>query len=218
MAAGPAMTETQVTQAMEVGIELVMAEMAKGLDIVGTGDMGIGNTTVSSAIYAVMMGKPVAEVTGRGTGLDDEQLTHKIAVINRALAVNKPDPTRPLDVLAKVGGFEIGLLAGVILGTAANRRAVVLDGFIAGAAALIAHGLSRQVSSYCLASHLSTETGHKKALTFLGLRPMFNLDLRLGEGSGAALGMLVIEAASRCLTEMATFTDAGVSEKKPEDA
>ena len=148
MCLGPAMTREQAVKAIEAGIEIVNGEAEKGLDIVGTGDMGIGNTTASSAIFAAMTGKPVEEVTGRGTGLTDEQLAHKIDVIKRALAVNKPDPARPLDVLAKVGGFEIGGLAGVMLGAAAKRIPVVIDGFISGAAALIAVALAPQLKDY----------------------------------------------------------------------
>ena len=212
MALGPAMTAEQAVKAIETGIELVTTRIANGLDIVGTGDMGIGNTTASAAICAVITGKPVVEVTGRGTGLTDEQLAHKIEVINRALAVNRPDPTQPLDVLAKVGGFEIGGLAGVMLGAAANHIPVVIDGFISGAAALIATALSPALKDYLIAAHLSAEPGHRLLLEYLGLRPLLNLDMRLGEGTGAALGMFLAETAVRILAEMATFTEAGVSE------
>ena len=212
MALGPAMTEKQAQTAIETGIELVNAEATKGLDIVGTGDMGIGNTTPSSAICAVIAGKTVDEVTGRGTGLTDEQLAHKIRVIKQALTTNHPDPTKPLEVLAKVGGFEIGGLAGVILGAAANRIPVVIDGFISGAAALIAAGLAPQVKDYLIAAHLSVESGHQIMLEHLGLEPLFDLHMRLGEGTGAALGIFLSETAARILAEMATFADAGVSE------
>ncbi|GAI18897.1 unnamed protein product, partial [marine sediment metagenome] len=150
MALGPAMTTEQAMKAIENGIKIVTAEVAKGLDIVGTGDMGIGNTTASSAICAVMVRRPVAEVTGRGTGLTDKQLAHKVEVINQALAVNHPDPIQPLDVLAKVGGFEIGGLVGVMLGAAANRTPVVIDGFISGAAALIATALAPALQDYLI--------------------------------------------------------------------
>jgi len=155
MCLGPAMTKEQAIKAVEAGIEIVSGEADKGLDIVGTGDMGIGNTTASSAIFAAMTGKPVEEVTGRGTGLNDEQLVHKIDVIKRAMAVNKPDPSKPLDILAKVGGFEIGGLAGVMLGAAARRIPIVIDGFISGAAALIAIALAPQLKDYIIASHVS---------------------------------------------------------------
>lgn len=214
MALGPAMTEAQAVKSVETGIELVEAEIANGLDIVGTGDMGIGNTTPSAAICAAITGQPTSAVTGRGTGIDDEQLRHKIAVIEKSLAINRPDPARPLDVLAKVGGFEIGGLAGVMLGGAAHRIPVVIDGFISGAAALIASGIAPQSKQYMIASHLSAESGHRAMLAHMGLQPLLDLDLRLGEGTGAALGIFIIDAAVRLLAEMATFTEAGVSEKE----
>ncbi len=212
MALGPAMAGEQAVTAIETGIEIVTAEAAEGLDIVGTGDMGIGNTTASSAICAVMTGKSVAEVTGRGTGIDDKQLAHKVEVINRALSVNRPDPRQPLDVLAKVGGFEIGGLAGVMLGAAAHRVPVVIDGFISGAAALIATALAPGLKNYLIAAHVSAEGGHPLLLEHLGLKPLLNLGMRLGEGTGAALGIFLAEAAARVLAEMATFAEAGVSE------
>ncbi len=212
MCLGPAMTKEQAIKAIEAGIEIVSGEADKGLDIVGTGDMGIGNTTASSAIFAAMTGKPVGEITGRGTGLNDEQLVHKIDVIKRALAVNKPDPAKPLDVLAKVGGFEIGGLAGVMLGAAARRIPVVIDGFISGAAALIAMALAPQLKDYIIAAHVSAEAGHSAMLKHMGLKPLLSLDMRLGEGTGAALGIFLVEAAVRTLNEMATFAEAGVSE------
>lgn len=214
MALGPAMTAEQAVKSIETGIELVSAEVTKGLDILGTGDMGIGNTTASSAIFAAITGRPVAEITGRGTGLTDEQLAHKVSVINRALEVNQPDPAQSLDVLAKVGGFEIGGLAGVMLAAASNRIPVVIDGFISGAAALIATTLCPALKDYLIAAHLSTEAGHRLLLEHLGLKPLLSLDMRLGEGTGAALGIFLAEAAVRVLTEMATFAEAGVSEKE----
>ncbi|HUU64929.1 MAG TPA: nicotinate-nucleotide--dimethylbenzimidazole phosphoribosyltransferase [Dehalococcoidales bacterium] len=212
MTLGPAMTAEQAVKAIEAGIELATDETAKGIDIIGTGDMGIGNTTASSAICAVVTGKTVAEVTGRGTGLTDEQLAHKVAVIERALRVNHPDPAQPLDMLAKLGGFEIGGLVGVMLGAAARRIPVVIDGFISGAVALIATALSPILKDYLIAAHLSAEPGHRVLLEHLGLKPLLNLDMRLGEGTGAALGIFLAETATRILTEMATFTEAGVSE------
>jgi nicotinate-nucleotide--dimethylbenzimidazole phosphoribosyltransferase len=214
MAKGPAMTLDQATQAIEAGIEIVKGEINKGLDLAGTGEMGIGNTTASAAICAVMTGKPVAEVTGRGTGLDDKGLQHKIEILNKVLEVNKPDPNKPLEVLAKVGGLEIGGLAGVILGAAANRVPVMIDGFISGAAALIAAGLCPQSKYYMIAGHVSIEPGHRILLEHLGLKPLLNLNMRLGEGTGGALGMTVVEAACRTLNEMATFEEAGVSNKE----
>jgi len=212
MAHGPAMTDKQAIKAIETGIEIISAETEKGLDIAGTGDMGIGNTTASAAIGAAITGRPVAEVTGRGTGLSDEQLAHKIDVINRTLAVNKPDPGNPLDVLAKVGGFEIGGLAGVILGAAANRIPVVIDGFVSGAAALIATALSPAVKNYLIAGHLSAESGHRFLLEYLGLKPLLDLGMRLGEGTGAALGIFLADVSVKILAEMDTFAEAGVSE------
>jgi len=214
MTLGPAMTTEQAVKAIEIGIDVVADEVAKkGLDIVGTGDMGIGNTTASSAISAVMMGKPVSEVTGRGTGIADNQLRHKIEVIDRALAVNRPNSNQPLDVLAKVGGFEIGGLAGVMLAVAAHRIPVVIDGFISGAAALIATALSPELKDFLIAAHVSAETGHSLLLRHLGLKPLLDLDMRLGEGTGAALGIFLAETAAKLLGEMSTFTEAGVSER-----
>jgi nicotinate-nucleotide--dimethylbenzimidazole phosphoribosyltransferase len=207
------MTGEEAIKAVETGIDIVATEVAKGLDIVGTGDMGIGNTTASSAICAAITGVSVGEVTGRGTGITDEQLRHKVEVINRALAVNRPDPKQPLDVLAKLGGFEIGGLVGVMLAAAAHRIPVVIDGFISGAAALIAAELSPGLRDFLIAAHLSSETGHQVMLRHLGLKPLLDLGMRLGEGTGAALGIFLCEAAARVLGEMSTFTEAGVSER-----
>jgi len=213
MARGPAMSREQAIKSIEVGLEIVEKEVKKGLDIVGTGDMGIGNTTPSSAITAAITGEKVEKVTGRGTGIDDKQLAHKVEVIERALKANKPNPDDAMDVLAKVGGFEIGGICGVIVGAAAHRIPVVIDGFISGAAALIAVGLSPRVKDYLIASHCSVEIGHKAILKYLGLKPILDLELRLGEGTGAALGIFLVEAAAKILAEMATFAEAGVSEK-----
>ncbi len=214
IAKGPAMTEAQAIKAIETGIEIVNAEITNGLDIVGTGDMGIGNTTPSAAICAVFSGRSPAEVTGRGTGIDDEQLKHKIEVIERALAVNRPDSSKPLEVLAKVGGFEIGGLAGVMLGAAAQKVPVMVDGFISGAAAMVAVALVPRVKDYLIAAHVSAERGHRLMLQHLGLKPLVDMEMRLGEGTGAALGIFLAEAACRILAEMATFGEAGVSEKE----
>jgi len=216
MAKGPAMNRQQALDAIESGIEIIEDEIAKGLDIVGTGDMGLGNTSASSAIGAAITGESVEKVTGRGEGLDDEQLAHKIKVVQKALAINKPDPQDPIDVLAKVGGFEIGGLAGVMLGAAAHRIPVVIDGFISGAAALIATGLAPGLKDYLIAAHLSAESGHRFLLEYLGLTPLLSLEMRLGEGTGAALGIAVVEAAVKTLAEMATFTEAGVSQAQKE--
>jgi len=213
IALAPAMTREQAVRAIETGIEVVASEVANGLDIVGTGDMGIGNTTASSAICAAITGRPIAEVTGRGTGITDEQLAHKVEVINRALVVNRPDPRQPLDVLAKVGGFEIGGLVGVMLAAAAHRIPVVIDGFISGAAALIAIALSPKLKDFLIPAHVSAEAGHRRLLSHLGLSPLLDLGMRLGEGTGAALGIFLAETAAKLLAEMSTFTEAGVSER-----
>jgi nicotinate-nucleotide--dimethylbenzimidazole phosphoribosyltransferase len=213
MARGPAMTEAQAITALETGIEVLAAEAAKGLDIIGTGDMGIGNTTASSAICAAFTGKSATQVTGRGTGVDDVQLKHKAGVIDRALKVNHPDPKRALSVLASVGGFEIGGLAGVMLGAGARRIPVVVDGFISGAAAMVATGLAPNLSGFLIAGHVSAEAGHRIMLEHLKLKPLVDLGMRLGEGTGAAIGIFLCETATRVLAEMATFAEAGVSER-----
>jgi nicotinate-nucleotide--dimethylbenzimidazole phosphoribosyltransferase len=213
MAEGPAMSRKEAIRSIEAGMELVEEELTRGIDILGTGDMGIGNTTPSSAITAFLTGADVATVTGRGTGLDDEGWRRKVKVIQKVLEVNHPNPKDAIDVLSKVGGFEIGGIAGLILAGASYGVPVVLDGFISGAAALIATSLSPEAKPYLIASHQSVEEGHKKILEYLGLNPLLNLDLRLGEGTGASLGISLVEASLRILDEMATFTEAGVSEK-----
>jgi nicotinate-nucleotide--dimethylbenzimidazole phosphoribosyltransferase len=213
MAHGPAMTRQQAEAAIAEGIDIAQSEASNGLDLVATGDMGIGNTTPSAAIVAAITGKPVAQVTGRGTGVDDAGLARKIAIIESSLNINQPDPNDSLDVLSKVGGFEIGGLAGVIIGAASRRVPVVLDGFISGAAALIAVGLCPEVKPYLIAAHQSVEIGHRAALEYIGLTALFDLNLRLGEGTGAALAFHLVEAAARLLNEMATFDEAGVSDK-----
>lgn len=211
---GPAMSRDDALQTIISGMRMVQAEASRGADIVGVGEMGIANTTSASAVAAAITGLPPSEVTGRGTGIDDGRLRHKIGVIERSIAVNQPDPSDALDVLAKVGGFEMGLLAGAMLGAASLRKPVVLDGFITTAAALIACGLCPGLRPYLLASHLSAESGHRLTLNYLGLRPILDLDMRLGEGTGACLAMQLVEAAARCLREMATFEEAGVSSKE----
>lgn len=216
MAIGPAMSREEAIRAFEVGIELVEEEVARGLDIIAPGEMGIGNTTPSSAIIAAFTGLPADKVTGRGTGITDDGLKLKIATIERALAVNKPDPADPIDVMAKVGGLEIAAMTGVMLAAAAHRIPVVMDGFIAGAAALTAVRLCRHAADYILPSHLSVETGHKVVFAELGLTPLFDLDMRLGEGSGAALAIYIIESAAKILAEMATFESAGISSESAE--
>jgi nicotinate-nucleotide--dimethylbenzimidazole phosphoribosyltransferase len=213
MAKEAAMTEAEAVAAIEVGIRLVNAEIDNGANLVATGEMGIGNTTPSSAILACFSGQDIGLITGRGTGLDDKGLSKKQAVIKRALEINQPDPSQPLDVLSKVGGLEIAALTGVILGAAARKVAVVLDGFISTAAALVAYRLNENSRQYMLASHLSQEPGHRIILDLMDLQAMLYLDLRLGEGTGAVLAFNLIEAAVRIIHEMATFEQAGVSNK-----
>lgn len=208
-----AMSPAQAEQALQVGIDLATEAGRQGIGLIGTGEMGIGNTTASSAIAAVMTRRPVSEVTGRGTGIDDASHAHKIDVIQRTLDLHRLDSTNAKEVLAKVGGLEIGGLAGLMLGAAEARIPVVLDGFIAGAAALIAVGLQPHCKDYLIASHRSVEQGHQAILDHLGLKPLFDLDLRLGEGTGACLGMSLVFSAIKILTEMATFDEAGVSER-----
>ena len=215
IAAGPAMTREQAERAIMAGVELV-EKYREGLDIVGTGDMGIGNTTPSSAIVSVITGTDPELVTGRGTGIDDASLKNKVATIRRAIDVNRPDRKDALDVLAKVGGFEIGGIAGIVLGAALYRIPVVVDGFISTAGALIAAELCPAVKDYIIAAHQSVEIGHRKMLEHLEQRPLLDLNMRLGEGTGAALGISLIDASLRVLAEMATFSSAGVSEKNAE--
>ena len=209
---GPAMTREQAVAAIEAGIELAGNAAAEGAAMVGTGEMGIGNTTPSSAIIAVISRKTAREVTHRGTGINDAALEKKVSVIERGLEVNRPDPNDPIDVLAKVGGLEIGGIAGLILGCAANRIPVVVDGFISTAGALIASELHPHVKEYLFASHRSVEIGHGIMLERIGAEPILDLGMRLGEGTGAALAMGIIEAGVKVLKEMATFGEAGVSE------
>lgn len=218
MSQGPAMSRDVAVAAIEAGVRIAEEQASAGADIIGLGDMGIGNTTASSAITAAMTGLPVESVTGRGTGITSGQYEHKIALITRALAVNRPDRNDPIDVLAKVGGLEIGVLAGVALGGAAARRPVIVDGFVTGAAVLIACALCQRLSSYLIPSHRSAEIGYQAVIDCLGIPPFLELGMRLGEGTGAALMMSIVEAALRCHREMATFQEAGVSSATPESA
>ncbi len=211
IARGPAMSREQAIKSLEAGIESFNEELNNGMDIVATGDMGIANTTPSSAIIACLTGTDLSKVTGRGTGLDDNDVEKKINVIKTALDVNKPDPSDPIDVLSKVGGFEIGGITGLCLAAASHRTPVVIDGFISTAAALIACAIEPKVKDYIISSHISSENGHKIALEKLQKKPILNLDLRLGEGTGAVLAMSLIEAGVKTLTEMTTFSEAGVS-------
>jgi nicotinate-nucleotide--dimethylbenzimidazole phosphoribosyltransferase len=213
IAKGAAMTRTQGVESILSGVEIVEAEIAQGLDILATGDMGIGNTTPSAAIACVVTGKSASEIVGRGTGVDDEGLRRKILAVENALKVNQPDMKDGLDILCKVGGFEIGGLTGAILGAAANRRPVVIDGFISTAAAIIAATLAPQVKDYLIAAHCSQELGHRLMMEWLGVTPLLDMHMRLGEGTGAALAMSIVEASCKILDEMATFGEAGVSEK-----
>ena len=214
IAKGPAMTRQQAIQAIEAGAEVVEAEIANGLDILATGDMGIGNTTPSAAIAAALTGRTPKEIVGRGTGVDDDGLQRKITAVENALKVNLPKAEDGLDILAKVGGFEIGGLAGAILAAVAHRKPVVIDGFISTAAAMIAVSLEPKVGDYLISAHRSQELGHQIMLEWLGLEPILDLSLRLGEGTGAVLAMSLVEAACKILSEMATFSEAGVSDKE----
>jgi len=209
---GPAMSRAAAVAAVETGIEIAEQLSCDGITLLGVGDMGIANTTSASALTAVLAGASPAAVTGRGTGIDDAQLQHKIDVIERALRINDPDSTDALGVLAALGGFEIAGLVGVMLGGAAHHVPVILDGFITGAAALAAVRLAPHAADYLIASHRSVELGHRVVLDALGLRPLLDLDLRLGEGTGAALAMHLADAALHILHEMATFAGAGVSD------
>jgi len=211
---GPAMTREEATKCLEVGISLANEYADKGYQIFGTGEMGIGNTTPSSAICSVITDMPVPEVTGRGTGITDSVFEGKVKAIEKAIAVNKPDPSDGIDVLAKVGGAEIGGIAGLCLGAAARKVPVVIDGFISTAGALIAYVLEPTCSQYMFAAHRSVEVGHRAMLDRMGLRPILEFDMRLGEGTGAALAMTVIEAGLKIYKEMATFAEAGVTDSE----
>jgi nicotinate-nucleotide--dimethylbenzimidazole phosphoribosyltransferase len=213
-AKGPAMSRRQAVAALEAGIALANGCRDEGVAMVGTGEMGIGNTTAASAIIAVISGLPVRQVTSRGTGINDTVLTNKIRVIEQALQVNRPDPTDPLDIVTKVGGLEIAGIAGLIIGCAANRIPVVVDGFISTSGALIAAGLNPLVRDYLFAAHESVEIGHRFMLEHLAAEPILDLQLRLGEGTGAALAMGLIEAGVKIMKEMATFSEAGVAEQQ----
>lgn len=213
MAQGPAMTREEACAALAAGIHIAQEEAAAGTRLVGLGEMGIGNTTPSSAILSAITGLPAPQTVGRGTGIGDDAWRKKVSVVEQALAVNRPDPQDPIGVLQMVGGLEIGGLAGVILGAAAAGIPVLLDGFIAGAAALIACTLQPLAREYCIASHRSAEIGHTYLLNRLGLRPLLQLDLRLGEGTGAALAYPLVKAATAVVKEMATFSGAGISGK-----
>jgi nicotinate-nucleotide--dimethylbenzimidazole phosphoribosyltransferase len=206
------MSRARAVECLERGIAIAQEEIAAGATLMATGDMGIGNTTASSAVVAAFTGHPVRQVTGRGTGLSDQQFGHKVAIIESALALNRPNRQDALDVLAKVGGFEIAAIAGLILGAASQRVPVLVDGFISAAGQLVAARLCPAATSFTFAAHRSVEAGHQIVLHDLGQLPLLSLEMRLGEGTGAALAMSVVEAAAKVLAEMATFGDAGVSE------
>ncbi len=214
MTQGPAMTRAQAEACILAGVDLAQDAAENGAEVIATGDMGIGNTTSASAITATLTETPPRLTTGRGTGRSDPELEQKVACVERALAVNRPDPADGLDVLRTVGGFEIGVLAGVVLGAALARRAVVLDGFVSGAAGLIAQSLSPTVIDFVIAGHVSAEPGHQIALRHMGLRPLLDLGMRLGEGTGALLATGIVEVAAACLADMATFEEAGVSDRE----
>jgi nicotinate-nucleotide--dimethylbenzimidazole phosphoribosyltransferase len=213
MRKGPAMTREEAEQCIQVGIELANEYAKKGYKIFGTGEMGIANTTPSSAITNVITGKSVEDITGRGTGINDDAWKNKVEVIKDSIKVNNPDASDPVDVLAKLGGAEIAGIAGLIIGAAANKVPVVVDGFISTAGALIAYLIEPKTRDYMFAAHMSQEIGHKSILEKIGLRPILDLDMRLGEGTGAALAMLVIESGLKIYKEMATFAEAAVAEK-----
>lgn len=211
MAKEAAMTRDEAIAAILTGVSIVNEQAGKGVRLFATGEMGIGNTTASAAITSVLAGISPARSAGRGTGINDETLARKIEVIERAIAVNEPDPGDPIDVLAKVGGAEIAGLVGVIIGAAANRCPVVIDGYISSTAALVAAKLSEGTKPYMFASHLSQEQGHSKLMEAIGLSPLIQLEMRLGEGTGAVLCIHLIDASLRLMQEMATFDSAGIS-------
>ena len=213
IALGPAMTHDEAVRCIEVGRLLAKEYAEKGYRLFATGEMGIANTTPSSAIAAVITGKSVSDVTGKGTGIDEIALNNKIRVITKAISVNRPDPLDGLDVLAKIGGAEIGGIAGLCLGAAEKGIPVVIDGFISTAGALVAYSLNPDVADYLFAAHNSVEKGHQAMLAHMKLRPILNLDLRLGEGTGAALAMTIIDAGLKIYREMATFSEAGISDQ-----
>jgi nicotinate-nucleotide--dimethylbenzimidazole phosphoribosyltransferase len=213
-AKGPAMSRQNAEKALLVGFEQASRRVENGAEILGTGDMGIGNTTPSAAIGSVITGASLDEMVGRGTGVDDAGLAHKRDIVRRGIETNTPLPEDGLDVLAKVGGFEIGGIAGTILAAAFHQRAVVVDGFISTAGALIAHALCPTVKDYLFAGHCSEEAGHRTMLKHLGLEPILDLGMRLGEGTGAALAMGVMDSAVRMFKEVLTFQEAGVADKQ----
>lgn len=215
IANGPAMTREEAIRAIEAGIEIVKELSSAGVNLLGTGEMGIGNTTTSSAISIVLTGNNVDDMVGRGAGLTQKGLENKIKVVNRAIAVNNPNPNDPIDVLAKVGGFDIAGLVGCFIGAAAYRVPILIDGFISAAAALAAVKIKPEVKNFIFPSHGSAEPGSKKIMEALGLEPMLNLEMRLGEGTGAAIAFHIIDAAITAYNEMGTFGDAEIEQYVP---
>ncbi|NTW10991.1 MAG: nicotinate-nucleotide--dimethylbenzimidazole phosphoribosyltransferase, partial [Chlorobiaceae bacterium] len=213
MAEGPAMSEDEALKSILSGAELAVAAHEKGYNLLGTGEMGIANTTPATALYSVLLDLPLESVTGRGTGIDDERLEHKKRIIRKSISTNASRCSTAFGTLSALGGYEIAAITGFILGAAACRVPVVADGFISSAGALAALKLCPEAGDYLFFSHLSNEPGHKVVMEKIGARPILDLDLRLGEGTGAALAMQIIEAAVNVYNEMATFSSAGVSEK-----
>lgn len=213
MAKEPAMTRAEAEESITIGIQMAAQLAESGVDLLATGEMGIGNTTASSAIFSVLGDLSVDEVTGRGTGIDDKTLTKKISVIQQALEKHSPDPEDPIDILAKVGGFEIGGIMGLLLGAAAKNIPVVIDGLISSAGASLAIKLNPAVKDYIFPSHRSVEPGQEVFFKLIDTPPLFDLKMRLGEGTGAVLAFGLIEAAVKIYTEMATFQSAGISER-----
>jgi len=211
MSQGPSMTRQQAEEALQTGIDLAQNSADKGTDVIASGDMGIGNTTPAAAIMSVYSGQSPRQVAGKGTGIDRATLEKKIRLIEQAIKINHPDKKDPIDVLAKVGGFEIGGIAGLILGAAAKRTPVIIDGLISGAGAIIAYGLNPLVKDYIFTSHQSVEPGHAILFKLLDQPPLFDLGMRLGEGTGAVLAMSILEASIKIYLQMATFEKAGVS-------
>lgn len=213
-AVGPAMTREQAELCIDSGIKLAQSAAVEGIELIGIGEMGIGNTTAASAITSVLTGNSPETVTGRGTGIDDLHLAHKAETIGKAIRVNQPDKGDPIDVLAKVGGAEIGVMMGIVLGAAAERLTVVADGFISCSAAALAVALCPHTCDYLFIGHRSSEPGHMALIEHIDEQPLLDLSMRLGEGTGAALAMHIITAAARLLSEMATFAEAGVTDKE----
>lgn len=215
MAMGPAMTREEAIRAIEVGIEIVSDLKSGGINLLGTGEMGIGNTATSSAVSSVLTGTNPEYMVGRGSGLTSQGLDHKIEIIRKSIGINSPNPNDPVDVLAKVGGFDIAGLVGCFLGAAYNRIPILIDGFISAAAALIAVRIKPETANFLIPSHSSAEPGNRIIMEVLGLNPMLNLEMRLGEGTGAALAFHLIDAAFNAYNNMGTFEDAEIEQYKP---